>query len=521
MTLFSIYLFSSAIGIIIPYLNSLFIDTLISEPKKSFVFNFFIVVALLGIIGIILSYFNSLIKTKIKENMSFELELIMIDHIEHIPIEYVSKEDPTYLHQRIGQDVSQLTNFFIDNVYDIIISLIQLIILVVLFFNINARIFVVVLFFIPCYILVYILMRKPLYKLGLENVEVSNKFYGFVNKEYERFVETRVYSDYKNRVDRMNKYFSVYLFSILNYLKKTFKFSSLDQLITLFFQLVILIIGGFSIVNGNMTIGTYTLLNTYFSMILGNIKFLFNFGKDLQLAKVSKDRLDLLLNQDIEDNGDLAIEEIRSLKISDFNYKINGMDIFKENINIHVTKPGIYSILGINGAGKTTLVNCITGVYNIGKTGKIFINDVNIDDIDMINQRKKNIAMMLQSEIFPEIDLSTYLREYVGIHNLEDNLNGDKVLKRLFISLSFDIRKHLTKKMQHLSSGERQMVSLLVTLTKDRDVYFLDEPSSNIAASVKSDLLEVLEEFKKRGKIIFVISHDNEISRIGDSIIEL
>ena len=71
----------------------------------------------------------------------------------------------------------------------------------------------------------------------------------------------------------MKCYYYNYLQSFLKYLKKTLKFSSLDQLITLFFQIVMLLIGGISIVNGEMTIGTYTLINIYFSMILNGIKF--------------------------------------------------------------------------------------------------------------------------------------------------------------------------------------------------------------------------------------------------------
>lgn len=127
------------------------------------------------------------------------------------------------------------------------------------------------------------------------------------------------------------------------------------------------------------------------------------------------------------------------------NYYINNICIFEENISFNVTKPGIYFLLGRNGAGKTTLVNTVTGLNRIGKTGAVLINDISIGNLNMINLRKNNIAMMLQSEIFPEVDLVTYLHAYAKINNLEDILKNE-VLNKLFISPFFDIRDHLTKK---------------------------------------------------------------------------
>ena len=319
----------------------------------------------------------------------------------------------------------------------------------------------------------------------------------------------------------MKCYYYNYLQSFLKYLKKTLKFSSLDQLITLFFQIVMLLIGGISIVNGEMTIGTYTLINIYFSMILNGIKFFFNFGKEYQVTKVSSNRIYELYNTSLEKIGSINFMNIHKIELKNFNYKFNRNKVLKNNLDYIILNPGIYTIVGQNGSGKTTLINSIIGIYNIGKIGEILINDINIEKIDTIYLRKNNISVMIQSEIFPELTVKQYMKEYLSINNIENIFKKKELLKRLFESTSFNIVDHLDKKLQNLSAGEKQMISLFSLLIKNKDVYILDEPTSNIYKELKPILIDILIDLVEDNKIVLIISHDQDIISISNNIIKL
>ena len=82
------------------------------------------------------------------------------------------------------------------------------------------------------------------------------------------------------------------------------------------------VVGGISIIDGKMTIGQFTMVNTYFGIFLKVVKYYINFCKDLQDAKASYARILKIKNYESIENGKIEIENIKSVgaKISNFSY---------------------------------------------------------------------------------------------------------------------------------------------------------------------------------------------------------
>ena len=81
----------------------------------------------------------------------------------------------------------------------------------------------------------------------------------------------------------------------------------------------------------------------------------------------------------------------------------------------------------------------------------------------------------------------------------------------------FDIYPLLEKKLDTLSTGQRQMVILFATFIKPADIYILDEPTSNIYVNLVDKVIEFLNELKKE-KIILIISHDKKFIPLFDDV---
>ena len=73
--------------------------------------------------------------------------------------------------------------------------------------------------------------------------------------------------------------------------KIEYNFTSIDSVISTVFQSMMFVVGGISIIDGNMTIGQFTMVNTYFGMFLKVVKYYINFFKDLQDTKASYTRI--------------------------------------------------------------------------------------------------------------------------------------------------------------------------------------------------------------------------------------
>lgn len=189
-------------------------------------------------------------------------------------------------------------------------------------------------------------------------------------------------------------------------------------------------------------------------------------------------------------------------------------------MNIDINEPGIYAINGTNGAGKTTLINSIIGINNLGLSGDLLFNDISSSCIDLYNLRKKNISIMIQGERLPSISVKEYILNYIVEDDFYKKLNQD-IFKELFISEFFNIHDVFYKNISNLSSGQKQMVLMLVVLFKDADIYILDEPTSNIHNDLRRIVEKTLIYFKKNKKIMLIISHDKDMEKIFDKCFDL
>ena len=104
--------------------------------------------------------------------------------------------------------------------------------------------------------------------------------------------------------------FLTYFKSLISFSRLSYLFSSLDGLIAVLFQSSVLIIGGIQIINGDMTIGQFTIVSTYFLMLISAVKYYFNLGKSYQDYKSSNARMNELLLIEAERNGNRRLDDI-------------------------------------------------------------------------------------------------------------------------------------------------------------------------------------------------------------------
>lgn len=511
---------ASLTTLIAPYINGRFVDVLVSSQEYRDILLFTAIAFFISFFGIMTGYIFRIIQLKVKSYMSFELNLKIIEHIQRIPIEKFEKFESTYMNQRIRGDCETVTNFWMSNFMSAILNVIILISMSILLIKLNRALFLIIIIFIPIYCFIYILMRKPLYVKGLESTESSNLFVSKLNELYERSreIKTDVLFDLENKA-MFNK-FSSYMNIVLRYNKLLFGFNSLDGIISLMFQIIVFLYGGKMVIQKDMTIGEFTMINSYFSIILESIKYYFLLGQTYQEMKISRNRIQELLDINLESNGIEVINRVDRLEARKVNYSYNSKNVFNIGFDINIDKKGIYGLIGKNGIGKTTLVNILVGINNDKLSGEVCINGLDTKKIDMYNLRKFKISLMMQGTNNTNIIVSDYIYKYITKDKF-DLLREDDICNKVFFSDLFNLDFLMTKKISELSSGERQMVQLFTKVYKIADVYIFDEPTSNVHPLLIDNIWLLMEQLKNLEKIIIIISHDKCIYNKFDKCFDL
>lgn len=510
-------------GIIVPYLNGNFIDVLISSRSLEYILRFAAIIITIGILGAATSYYVSMSTAKMVANTSFDMLSDAIAHVQKIPYDiFSSKYNPAYLIQRMTSDLNTMFSFFLNNFMNIFLKGITFIIVLVIIATINLEVLLVSLLFLPIYLICYVLLKKPMFERNMEYKEQSNQHTKTMFEQIDRLYEIKVEAAFKKSVDTERKSFTEYLRSLISFNRISYLFTSLDGIITVLFQSVILVIGGIQIINGEMSIGEFTIVNTYFTILLTCAKYYFNLGKTIQDYKSSKTRMEEILNIEEENNGSVAVDNIETISVRNVSYTYNiGADSVINNLNITFKKGEMTLIKGPNGAGKTTSINIIMGILQNLNEGVVEYNGIDIQDLDIYSTRKNCISTLIQASNYPDQTVKEYLKNSLGLESDEIiGLINLLELENIYICDNFMISDYWDFKINNLSGGQKQRIALLKVLGKNNSVMILDEPSTGLDKDgINSVIAHLLRT--KNERITIIISHDPSFETAADVIFEL
>ncbi len=181
-----------------------------------------------------------------------------------------------------------------------------------------------------------------------------------------------------------------------------------------------------------------------------------------------------------------------------------------ENVSFEVTEGSLVCFVGPNGGGKTTLLRLLLGQLMAG-SGKITFNPAEV---------RRQIGYVPQHFHYdPQFPIQA--GEVVGMGCLNQSLNfGRERRERIEKSLEKVGLAGFSKRVfQELSGGQRQRVLIARALAMEPRLLFLDEPTANVDATVKNDILGLLESLKGELTILLVTHDVTIVARFPEHVI--
>jgi ATP-binding cassette subfamily C protein len=510
-------------SVIVPSLNGAFIDMLIVTTSVNEILKYAAIIIVIGLLGALASYFVNMSTAKLTAKTTFNMMSDTINHIQKIPYDtFTSKFNPAYLIQRISGDLSTMFTFFLNNFMSVFLQGVTFVVVAYIIATINIQIFFLSLLFLPIYLGCYMAIKKPLFTRNIELKENSNHYSKTMFEQINRIQEIKAEATFQKSIEIENRSFGQYLKSLISFSRLSYLFSSMDALIAVLFQSIVLVIGGIQIINGNLSIGEFTIVNTYFYMLLTSVKYYFNFGKSYQDYKSSSARMSEIMSIENEHNGNNKVKDINSIKVKDvkYAYVTPGPNVI-DGITAEFRKGEVSLVTGPNGIGKTTLINVLLGILQNLKSGNVSYDDMDLSEIDLYSARQDEISTMIQRIDLPDSTVEEYLNDSLGLNKEEIiamiNLMG---LDQMYFGENFDLSECWDSKINTLSGGEKQKVMLVKVLGKRKPVLILDEPSTGMDDIGIQYLLKYLQSTKK-DNLTIVISHDLRFKDIADNVIVL
>jgi ATP-binding cassette subfamily B protein len=516
----------------ISYITANIID-FIHKNKKVLVYDFFKYFVLISIAYILLynyyKYFQNKLLTKLRQWMRHQLVKAMLI----VNNENLSEINFTKLNSPINR-ISSVCFMVFNDAITYLLPNITFLIIISSYFLLKNTIFGVSFIIGNMVLLIYLY-------LNWENMLVYNEDYEKHVNDTESYLqeilnnidkiiyrgqtlnEIEIFSDktYKS-INKAFDFYSITSFhgTIMNCIVFIIIFLSIGYLIYLYFEKQI---------DFTIFVAFFTIILLYrdkmitiIQQIPDFIEFLGRSDSVLVHFKNMEKSYDILKqNEKQYKKVNLEFNKIYFENVS-FGYQSSDKLLF-ENLNLSLDIDNkIIGMVGLSGRGKSTFMKLVLKLYK-PKNGKIYIDGQNIDNIDPDYIRNNITYVNQNSKLFDKKVIDNMLYGCLDINTCNTYLKKIMQYKKINeLYKSVDIYNQRSGALgENLSGGQRQVINIIGGLINPSKVLILDEPTNALDPELKSELLELIRDFKKYKKSIIIITHDRDVHNLFDEVIKI
>lgn len=513
---------SALLGLFLSFGSTFFIKIVFDFILPNYLKNNLIIIFVFFLWINILMFINRLFKNhvikKIKNDLEFTLTKAFFDKIKRVPSNYLSKLTSNDYFKRLTY-IKEICEFQSNFVFTFLSEIFSFIGSTILLIWINY-----VLFLIMFGIAIVVLLGNVIYHFWIEknypdllekNLNNMKSDIDFIyswkemdNVDYSRFIS-------KNQFKNM-----------LEFKKKEYSFAFKDDIKNFWndlfignFSTIIVFASSFFILKNKLSTGSLM-------MFLNGINFFINPMLNMSslllsqtMIKRNVNLVNFVLNLDEKNNLDtgLFIDKIKKIELENVNfYYENGKNIL--NIPSFTIDQNI-QLNGKNGSGKTTMLSFINGCFKC-YLGKMKINDIDFDSINLINYQSKNILINSSSHL-PDVSFLEYITSNNENYKNELNKNIQKYgLYKIFEEMNFNLNGSIISNGSNLSSGQKQLLLLLKLFARKYDLIMLDEAFENINPSNCELLKKAIKKYQEEALFIEISHNKNYLFKTKEVCFE-
>lgn len=481
--------------------------------------NLTIVYGVLKIIEIIARYYMTNIGHRMGAMIETDMRSDLYDHLMSLPTSYYNDTKVGQIMTRVTSDLADITEFAHHAPEEIFIVSIQVVVSLLILGSINAWLTLLIFLLLP---FMYIFSRKNRTSMKLEQMKQRRQI-GNLNAGIEDSLSgIRVVKSFANEPIEIDKFEG----GNQNFLtiKKDFysamaSFTSTTSLFEGLMYIVVLVFGGWGIINNQFDPANLIVFIMYINMLVTSLRRLIQFIEQFQKGITGIERFDEVMSVEsdmIEKENAITLKDVKgSIQFDNvsFSYETDSAHIL-EDISFEV-KPGEkVAFIGPSGAGKSTIINLIPRFYDV-ISGSISIDGHDIRDLTFHTIRD-NIGIVQQDVYL----FAGTIAENIRYGKMDATDKEIRYAAKLAGATEFidelpeGFETDIGSRGVRLSGGQKQRISIARVFLKNPQILILDEATSALDNASEIIIQESLDKLAE-GRTTITIAH--RLTTIEDS----
>lgn len=484
------------------------IDSVLPDALNKTLMTLSIGVIALNIFRVILNAFRAHLLLYLSQKLDIALLLGYYRHVLELPMNFFGTRRVGEIISRFN-DAGKVRDAISGATLTIMIDTLMAIAGAIILYMQNAKLFGIAAIIVILYFVIVLGFNRWYEKLNRVQMEDNAQLTSYMVESLNGIQTVKAYNAERKVNLETEKKFVKLLRSIFNLSWAGNLQTSLKTMIELIGGVIILWVGGVSVIKGEMTVGGLITFNSLLAYFLDPVKNLINLQPQMQTAVVAADRLGEILDLEAEkkenESRKLNPESISGdIEMKNIKFRYGTRRLVIDGVSLHIKQGQRVAFVGESGSGKTTLSKLLLNLYS-AEEGEILINNNNIKDIQIETLRDKIAYIPQETFLFSG---TIYENLTLGM----DDVTMDDVIAATKMAHAHDFINDLPLRYEtmleengsNLSGGQRQRLAIARAMLKKPDILILDEATSNLDAITERALDKTINEFAKDMTTIFI-----------------
>ena len=473
-----------------------------------------------GFLQFIVAYYGHTFGIHVEADIRADL----FKHLQELGFDFYDKNRTGHLMSRLTSDLFDLTELAHHGPEDLLTAAMTIIGALVVMFTIQWRLAVVMLVIIPVFLAAIMTQRRSMSKVSKQ---VKAKV-GVINAEVETSLTgirtAKAFGNEATEYARFTKANNQYRGSKREFHKAMGRFSSLMELFVSSLNVIVVAVGGYWIMRGQLDYVDLLTFSLYISTFVTPLRKIAGFAEMFSSGFAGLNRfVDIMRTEPSQQDAPDAqnLEHVKgTIEVENVSFAYDGDLAVLHNVNLKVRPGETIAIVGPSGGGKSTLCQLIPRFYDVSE-GSIRIDG---HDVRQVTQTSLHQSIgIVQQDVFLFADtVFENIRYGKPDATMEEVIEAAKKAEIyediLAMPQGFDT--YVGERGTLLSGGQKQRISIARIFLKNPPILILDEATSALDSVTEAKIQRAFDALAK-GRTTLIIAHRLSTIRAASRIISI